>query len=195
MTYNDYRPANKQDKNYIARCMLLASGGLLKFIWSSPKIKMSAEQLLSLEIAKDNTPISYKNTLAVVVGPNIIGMITAYAGEEFKLIDKANTIITEDKRQCLKPFFEVNLNKTLYIDTLFVEPLFRNFRIGQDLLERKIEEAKISGYSAVTLYVWEANEPALNLYEKLEFKAIKRVHANYHPKFKKGARLLLQKNL
>ncbi len=54
----------------------------------------------------------------------------------------------------------------LWLEDLYVEPHMRGKKIGAQLFERLIEEAKKKGYSGMNWQALDWNEPALNFYRK-----------------------------
>ncbi len=54
----------------------------------------------------------------------------------------------------------------LWLEDLYVEPHMRGKKIGAQLFERLIEEAKEKGYSGMNWQALDWNEPALNFYRK-----------------------------
>ena len=63
--------------------------------------------------------------------------------------------------------------KTLYIDDLCVDELYRNKHIGRSLYNHVIEYAKSMNCYNVTLNVWEGNDSAKAFYEKCGMKVQK----------------------
>jgi len=186
------RPAVRGDKFWIAKAMRIASGGIVDFLFSDLSSNLSVEQWLSLEIVRDNSPLSYKNTLIAVINNEIVGVVNAYPGECFSLPEKNNFIFSPNKVEILSPFYTVNLEYTFYIDTLFVQEKFRGKNIARTLLEEKFLLAKRNGFSVVSLYVWENNATAIALYRKLGFVLVQSVKSYFHP-FQNQSRLLFCK--
>ena len=66
----------------------------------------------------------------------------------------------------------LNLDKTLYIADLMVDPRFRGIGVAQSLLNHLFEMSQSKSYKDVVIRVWDENTPALSLYKKLGFKEI-----------------------
>lgn len=78
---------------------------------------------------------------------------------------------------CIYQYIENNESlenrKVLFIDDLCVHEKARGKSIGKKLCEFSLELAKKEKFDAVTLNIWNFNEDAFRLYEKLGFKPLK----------------------
>ncbi len=63
--------------------------------------------------------------------------------------------------------------KTLYIDDLCVDEVWRHQHIGKRLYDHTIEYARKNGFYNVTLNVWECNPGARAFYDKCGMKTLK----------------------
>lgn len=63
--------------------------------------------------------------------------------------------------------------KTLYIDDLCVDRMYRGKHVGRTIYNRVIDYAKENGFYNVTLNVWCCNPGAMKFYESLGMKPMK----------------------
>ena len=76
----------------------------------------------------------------------------------------------------LKPTFSFKgFEKQSVIYSIATDRNFRGMGFAERLLENSIEEMKLNGISSILLYVNVNNFPAIRLYEKTGFRAIKEV--------------------
>lgn len=64
---------------------------------------------------------------------------------------------------------ELNSNRTVKIERIYVDPTFQGQKIGAKLLEFAGEQARLSGAEWLWLSVWTANPPAIRFYERNGF--------------------------
>ena len=114
-------------------------------IFKGPATKYNHSEISEI-IKEDNTPVF------VCVDEN--DAVLAHMFCVFKEV-KGSNILTDIK--------------TLYIDDLCVDEMFRGMGIGSRLLDLAIDYAKRSGCYNITLNVWTCNEYALKFYESKGF--------------------------
>jgi len=61
-------------------------------------------------------------------------------------------------------------DKEAVIAQIAIGEKFRGMGLGEELLEKSIEEMKLNGISSILLYVNVNNQPAIRLYEKIGFR-------------------------
>lgn len=164
------RNAQKKDKNFIASSMVKASGGICEYLLSDIIAGIGVDRLLSFEVGKDHSPLSYKNCLiAEDKNGNYAGVVCAYDAEDFKT-QLAN--IPHTKRAAVNKFYSADFpGKSFYIDTVFVSEQHQRNGIATQLLMH-LNTFDLRSYQFLTLYVWETNLAAVSLYEKFGFQVL-----------------------
>lgn len=66
----------------------------------------------------------------------------------------------------------VTPTQTIELVNLYVHPAHQGRGIGRALLHRAVQEAHTSGFTTMSLCVWQENRTALNFYQRLGFVAI-----------------------
>ena len=67
------------------------------------------------------------------------------------------------------------LKKKSVVYSIAIEKKFREKGFGRKLLEESIKEMKLNGIYSILLYVNVNNNPAIKLYEKMDFQIIKKI--------------------
>ncbi len=164
------RHAHKKDKNFISSSMVKASGGICEHLLSDVIVGVEPDRLLSFEVAKDSSPLSYKNCLiAEDDNASYAGIICAYDAKEFQ---KQLHNIPQGKRAAVDTFYTADFPlRSFYIDTVYVNERHQKKGIATQLIMH-LSAFDLSNYQFLTLYVWEANQAALHLYKKLGFQIL-----------------------
>jgi ribosomal protein S18 acetylase RimI-like enzyme len=181
------RPANKQDKNIIAKLMVIASGGLCEYFLSDIATRLTPAQLLAYEIAKCNSPLSYHNCLVAEEESKVIGVLCCYSAAY--LAQHLNNSLSKEKLAIIKPCYVLESTDSLYIDTLCVDSEYQGKQTGKKLLAGV--RCFLSFYQDLLLYVWSRNDKAINLYQQFGFKTIKAISINVPEFIEQQPRLLM----
>lgn len=181
------RRASKKDKNVIAHLMVLASGGICEFLLDNMIQRLSAENVLALEVAKDHSSLSYKNCVLAEYEGQVVGVLCFYDVSLFtKQVDDARNI----KIQMIKDFYHINIKNAIYIDTLAVKSEYQNKKIGLKLfksLSQFIDDDNVQ----LILYVWNKNTRAIQFYQKFGFEKHSEISINTEDFPIKDKRLLM----
>lgn len=70
----------------------------------------------------------------------------------------------------------LDLDTTLYVTDIMVDPEYRGQGVASSLIKYLFERMESKPYKEVVLRVWDKNTPALSLYSKLGFKMIDEIH-------------------
>ena len=170
------RAATKQDKNIIAESMVAASGGMCHFLLSGMVPGLSVERILAFEVAKDHSPFSYRYCQIGELDGDFAGVLCAYPFSQF-LNQMAATKVAPPKLSKVQPFYTLPVREALYIDTLFVNPLYRGQGFGQALLKGVERILKAVEWPELLLYVWSNNQAAVRLYQSFGFTVKEEVRA------------------
>ena len=121
--------------------------------------------------AMEDTLYSYRNTHVAVCGDEIAGAIVGYDGARYaELADRTFSLLAERLgTEKLSPGTETGPGE-YYLDSLYVNPLFRGRSVGSLLMRDELEVAEGLGFTTVSLLV-DREKPWLHkLYSRLGFR-------------------------
>ncbi len=182
------RRAVRTDANAIARLFLIASDGLVAYIWSRDKPEDVA--LLdhgAARYARTNTAFSFENCHVATIGTDIVGMIHAFQMPE------SDGSVEDDP--ILSPYADLEVPGSLYVSGLAISEPFRGQGIGSALLAQAEEQA--ATYGQISLICFEANDGATRLYRARGYLEVMRRPLVPHAtlKYTKGDALLLVRQI
>jgi ribosomal protein S18 acetylase RimI-like enzyme len=171
------RAARKSDAGDIARLYLVSSDGFAAYIWSRyQKPGMTLEDVGRARYgrAKSESDYSYENCTVAERDGEIAGMMHGYA---MHVPEGGN----QEDDPVLRPYAELELDRSFYISALAVFEAFRGQGIGTKLMDVAFARAKALGLLHVSLICFERNEGAMRLYQRLGFREIDRRGIVPHP--------------
>lgn len=171
------RAARKADAGDIARLYLISSDGLAAYIWSryqTPGMTLEDVGRARYGRAKSESEFSYENCTIAESGGAIAGMMHGY-----KMHVPAGG--NQESDPILKPYAELELDRSFYISGLAVYETFRGQGTGTALMDVAFERAKALGLPQVSLICFERNDGAMRLYQRLGFAEIDRRPIVPHP--------------
>lgn len=168
-----YRPATKTDKKIIATLMIKASGGLIEYLLDGLDSDLTSRNLVAFEVARNESPLSYKNCLLAEYDGSVIGMVCCYSVKHLNM--ELNGKLDAKKSKVMAIFNKIDYPDSLYIDTICVSNEFRRKNIGTKLLAGVCKFVTTPTYKNIILYVWSDNRKAIKFYEDLGFCISKRV--------------------
>ena len=170
-----FRPAQKSDCRAIATLYSISSDGVADYIWTT--LAEPGEDLLDVgqrRYERENSAFSFQNCTVATVNDNIVGMVVAFPME----VDE-NAASEEDP--VLAPYSKLELDDSYYICGVAVLPTYRNRGIGQQLLALAEQQASTKGLDTLSLIVFEQNEGAKRLYDRLGYREVAREAIVPHP--------------
>ena len=187
----NYRNANIEDANAIAKLMLFAMDKIVyDFIGEQNETK--ATNFLIELIQKKENQYSYQN-ITVFENENneIVGMTTIYDGAKLHELREPVLELLKDKfNQKIQPQDETEAGE-FYIDTIAVFPENRGYGIGKKILDVIIDEYATKQSKTIGLLVDLDNPNAKRLYTNKGFvkvgeKQLMNEH-HEHLQYKKGS--------
>ncbi len=162
------RKASSSDVNDIAKLALIAGEGIPAWFWKQSAAEaqniedVGATKLLS---ATDN--FSYRNAHVAVIDGKVAGMILAY-----RLPDEEHAEDLDDLPQFIRPLVELEqcVPSSFYINMIATFPQYRNMSIGTQLMDIVDRLAIDAACSLSSIEVFEQNEGALRLYQRLGYE-------------------------
>lgn len=164
------RKATVQDCRAVAELALIAGEGIPAYFWEQSKtagqdvVDVGAENLTS-----DTENFSYRNVHVIVSGDDIAGMLLAYRLPEAKQAEG-----TEEYPDFIRPLIELEqcVPGSFYINMLAAFPRFRNQGVGTRLMSIADRLANEAGCNLLSVEVFEQNEGAVRLYQRLGYEVI-----------------------
>lgn len=153
------RRAFKEDKGFIASCMVDASGGICEYLLSDLPKNIKAHTILSFEVGKNLHPLSFNNCIIAEFENKSIGLLCCYSSSQF--ISQLDAIKNIEKKIAMEPFYNINLTQdSLYIDTIAISENHQSKGVGRLLFESIGVYFNEKDYKFLSLYVWESNTKA-----------------------------------
>jgi ribosomal protein S18 acetylase RimI-like enzyme len=171
------RPARRGDARAIARLFLISSDGLAEYIWRAAA--GPGENPLDVgerRYARDGVPFSYQNCLVADAGGATVAMLHSFAMEP---PDDDEVAIEPDP--VLRPYTELEDYGSLYVSGLAVFDAYRDRGIGRALMAAAEDRARSLALPRVSLIVFERNDGAWRLYQRLGYREIDRRPIVPHP--------------
>jgi len=188
------KKATEQDCRHIAELALLAGEGIPAYFWEQDR--EDGQDIIDVganNAASDTENFSYRNTWLALVEENTAAMVLAY---QLPSDDEKEDL--EGYPEFIRPLIELEqcVPGSYYINMLATYSQYRNHSIGSKLLELTNANAKVAGCELLSIQVFEQNQGALRLYQRLGYKTIERrkvIPHKSHPYT--GDILLLTKNV
>lgn len=172
------RPAVPEDAQAIAELFQIAAAGLADYFWGN--FQDEFPELTPLEIgatgfAEANDEYSYTNCLMAEIGGTVAGMSMTFP---MKATPKP---LPDDYDPVMRPFMELEEDGSFYVCAVGVYGQYRGQGIGTALMERAEQRAREEGCGAMSLLVFDANDGAKRLYERLGYRVADRRAVVPHP--------------
>jgi ribosomal protein S18 acetylase RimI-like enzyme len=185
-----FRPAEKSDCRTIATLYSISSDGVADYIWS--KLAQPGEDLLAVgqrRYERENSQFSYQNCTFAILDGNIVGMLVAFP----MLVDET---ATPEDDPVLVPYSKLEEENSYYVCGVAVFPEYRNRGIGSQLMALAETNARAKDSNKLSLIVFEQNQAAKHLYDRLGYREIRREPIVAHPLIHySGHALLMVKQL
>lgn len=194
MTENvDFVPARKADAATIARLYQISADGVADYIWTT--LAEPGEDPLAVgarRYAREGTAFSYENCTLAKVGDAVAGMLVA-----FPMHVDPEPAPDPDRDPVLAPYARLEEDDSYYVCGVALFPPYRGRGIGKRLMLLAEEQARARGYAKLSLIVFEGNEIARGLYQRLGYREVARAAIVPHPliHYSEGDALLMVKHL
>lgn len=190
----EIRKATRRDCRSIAELALMAGEGIPAYFWGqSKKQGQEIEDVGAKNAASETENFSYRNAHLAVIGDEIAGMILAYRLPGLERAEKL-----EDFPEFIRPLIELEqcVPGSFYINMLATYPKYRNQAVGTKLMGVVNNLAAKAGCTIISVEVFEQNEGALRLYQRLGYSVVERRPVIPHPCHPyEGEIVLLTKNV
>ncbi len=162
------RPALRGDSRDIARLFRISSEGVADYIWS--KLAKEGQSLIDVgcaRYARGGVDFSYRNCIVAEQAGRVIAMLHG-----FEMTADADA--KEETDPVLRPYRELEIPGTFYVSGVAAFARHRGRGIGSELMTAAEGRARDMGLGALSLIVFEENEGAHRLYERIGYVAIDR---------------------
>lgn len=170
-----FRPAEKTDCPMIASLYKISSDGVADYIWT--KLAEPGEDILEVgqrRYERENTLFSYQNCTLATINDTIVGMLVAFP----MLVD---TAAEPEEDPVLAPYSQLEKDNSYYICGVAIFPDYRGQGIGTKLMRLAETHAITKGFTKLSLIVFEQNQGAKRLYDRLDYREINREAIVSHP--------------
>ncbi|MDD3449241.1 MAG: GNAT family N-acetyltransferase [Gammaproteobacteria bacterium] len=173
------RKATRADCRALAELALMAGEGIPAFFWA--QAQRPGQDIIDVgseTVASEEANFSYLNAHVAELDGTIAGMMLAYrlpAGEAAEALDELPEFIRPlvELEQCMPDSF--------YINMIAAYPGYRGRGVGTGLLGGVDRLARAAGCSLASIEVFEQNQGALRLYERLGYRVVERRAVVPHP--------------
>lgn len=170
-----FRPADQSDCRAIASLYSISSDGVADYIWT--KLAQPGENLLDVgqrRYERENSVFSYQNCTVATLEETIVGMLVAFP----MFVDKD---AEPEEDPVLAPYSKLEENNSYYVCGVAVFPEYRNRGIGTKFMTLAEAQATAKGFTKLSLIVFEQNQGAKRLYDRLNYREIAREAIVPHP--------------
>jgi len=164
----NYRPARKEDCATIARLYSISSDGVADYVWT--QLAEPGENILDVgrrRYEHEDSVFSYHNCTIAEVDGEIAGMLVAFPMQ-------VDPRAEPDTDPVLAPFSRLEEDGSFYICGVALFEQFRGRKIGSHFMQLAESRARELGLNKTSLIVFEKNEGACRLYNRLGYREIKR---------------------
>lgn len=184
-----FRAARREDSALVTTLYSIASSGVADYTWS--RFAEPGEQLLAAGqrgYERGDADFSYKNCTVLEELGNVAGMLCAYSVRSDQRCEESDPI--------LAPYSQLQEEGCYFIFDMAVFPQYRNRGFGKQILAMAENHARVQGLDKIGLIVFEQNEGAKRLYERIGFVERRRVTIVPHPLIQyTGDAILMVKNI
>jgi len=163
-----FRPAMKSECRTIARLYGISSDGVADYVWT--QLAEPGEDILDVgqrRYENEESVFSYRNCTVATIDDDVIGMIVAFP----IFVDE---IAEPPSDSILAPYARLEEDNSYYVCGVTLFPEYRGLGIGSRLMALAEEHAREKGFTKLSLIVFEENEGAKRLYERLGYQVTAR---------------------
>lgn len=162
--------ASQSELKDIAKLALIAGEGIPAWFWKQSATEVQdIEDVGAKKLLPETDNFSYRNVHDAEIDGKVAGMILAC-----RLPDEENADDLDELPEFIRPMVELEqcVPCSFYINMLATFPRYRNMSIGTGLMGIVDRLAGDAGCSLSSLEVFEQNEGALRLYQRLGYEIV-----------------------
>jgi ribosomal protein S18 acetylase RimI-like enzyme len=170
-----FRWAKPEDCYDIAELFSMSSGGVADYVWSTLGIPdLSLLEIGEQRYAREDTEFSYQNCVVAEIDGELAGMLVSFPVEKAEAGPAEPATPASGEPDVLSPYRELEMPGSYYICGVALLPRYHGQGLGTRLCEIAKNLARARNCAELSLLVFEQNEGAVRLYERLGFKEIDR---------------------
>jgi ribosomal protein S18 acetylase RimI-like enzyme len=179
-----YRAATSADSRDLARFLCLSGDGLYEFLFDDLIPFVSAQDILSIGIAGDDYPVSYRNWRVATLGDGgaIVGAANVFPADLLK--DDNYQLLGSERHNHIRPMLELQDWGSMFLNSLASDEAHRGRGIGSQLLAWAKVRTTDAGFDRLSLHVWADNTAAVKFYQARGFVQIGVAEIAPHPRLK-----------
>ena len=175
-----YRAGKIEDCRKLAELNYIASGGVVEFLFHDLIPGRSPVQIVAANFAADHDYHTFRDAVVAECNQKVVGMSLSYPSHFHRLSDEMRKFFPEDRLNHVKSILTSNIDDSLYIDTLCVDPDYQRKGIGSKLISLTLDKARQRGFNALSLIVLADNLEAIKLYRRRGFEIESRLKMDAH---------------
>ena len=171
-----FRPATKADCRKIAALYSISSDGVADYIWTC--LAAPGQEILDVgqqRYERDGTAFSYENCTIAEIDGKVAGMLVAFPMH----VDADRS--DDDIDPVLEPYADLEEDNSYYVCGIAFFAEFRGRGLGTRLMALAEDHARDKGFRKLSLIVFEQNQGAKKLYNRLGFRETLRRPIYPHP--------------
>lgn len=185
-----FRAALKLDCSAIAALFSIASDGVADYVWS--QMATPGEDLLEVgrkRYEREGVAFSYQNCTMADVGKETAGFLVAFPMH-------VEPDVEPEADPVLVPYSRLEEDNSYYVCGVALFPEYRGRGIGTRLMAKAEQDARHAGFDKLSLIVFEQNQAAKRLYDRLGYMETARCEVVPHPLIRhRGDALLMVKRV
>ena len=164
------RMATQDDAQTVASIITTVSEGVIEYLLGDLFPGMTPEKILEMILIRGSGNLNLSNVLLVDVGGELAGLLFAYDAKEQTVSGMMEGFLGEARVKPMRPLLEAQVEKALWINTLWVNESFRGKGLSKLLMDVAGDLARERGLTSIALHCWADNERARRFYERCAFE-------------------------
>lgn len=171
---------------------LVATDGIVEALYEGLVPGETTVEIVERRVLATGTTGSYENCWIAEQGGRPLGVLHAYPMDALA-DDPPDELVPEERLAVVEPFdyLDPHAAGSYYINIVAVQPEAQGKGLGSALIHHARGEAVGRGFATLSLIVFEENQRALRLYQRLGFAEVTRYPSVAHPLIRHGGDLLM----
>ncbi|MDR1660036.1 MAG: GNAT family N-acetyltransferase [Desulfovibrio sp.] len=172
-----FRRATPDAAEQIARIVCGTAAGIVETLLGDLVKGVEAAALLSAGFIKGEGVYRTENVLCSMDGEEITALLFSYPSREHRVPALAEALIPARRLRAVRPFLEVAVPDSLFVNTFWVAGHLRGAGLGDALMAAAERRRRELGLSGINLFCWNDNDRALRFYARHGFAEKQRIPA------------------
>ena len=170
-----HRPAEKKDCEKLAEMIIIASGGIVEYLFHDLVPGMTPIRVVAHNLESENSPYSYRSTVVAEEDNDVIGMALSFPSSYHKITNTMRNFFPADRLEHLRHFYASCVQGSWMLDALCVIESHRKRGIGEKLISLSKEKAVENGCRALSLITFADNTLAIPVYKRTGFEIVEKI--------------------